>query len=387
MIERTVADFVRRNANWFPVVSVTGPRQSGKSTLVKSLFPDYAYVNLEDQPTYERIADAPTDFIREHSPHMIIDEAQRIPELFNAIQVVSDERGAAGQYVLSGSQNFLLLKRITQSLAGRVGIVRLLPFSYREVVAADANLAPDIFMLRGGYPRLYDVDIPASIYYENYLSTYVERDVAGYIDAKSLAAFNGLLKLCAQSCGSLLNVSRMASDLGVARATIESWLSLLEASYTIFKLPPYHANMRKRLTKTPKLYFYDTGLLCHLLGIETLEHLNESTMRGSVFENFIIEETLKRHSNAGKTPHLFFYRDDSKIEVDLVDCTIADTPELVEIKSNKGFQAKFTRHLAVVGESLNIPKDCRYVITRGDETFRVGEAKIWAARDWLLRHQ
>lgn len=385
MIERIQSDFILDNARWFPVVSVTGPRQSGKSTLVKHLFPGYQYVNLDDAGTYEQVMAAPSDFIRERPDHMVIDEAQRVPELFNAIQVASDERGTVGQYVLSGSQNFLLLKRITQSLAGRVGLVRLLPLSFREAETADDMLTPDSFMLRGGYPRLYDVDIPARVYYDSYLSTYVERDVSGYLAARNKTAFVTLLRLCAQSCGSLVNISRLANDLGIARATVDSWLSILEASYMVFRLQPYHANLRKRLTKTPKLYFYDTGLLCHLLGIETAEQLRDSRLRGAVFENLIIEETMKRHLNAGRTPQLYFYRDDSKIEVDLVDCSVGGTPELVEIKSNIAFKSSFLRHLAPVGEDLGIPAENRFVVTRNSDSHVVGGTKVWAARDWLMR--
>ncbi|HQE70585.1 MAG TPA: ATP-binding protein, partial [Atopobiaceae bacterium] len=290
MIKRDISNFVLDSASWFPVVSVTGPRQSGKSTLVRALFPDYAYVNLEDQSTYERVVASPSDFIRERPDKMIIDEAQRVPELFSAVQVASDERGTAGQYILSGSQNFLLLKRITQSLAGRVGLARLMPLSYREAATAVDGLMPDDFMLRGGYPRLYDVSIPGRIYFENYIATYVERDVSEYIDARNVDSLRKLLILCAQSCGSLLNVSRLASDLGIARATVDSWLSILEASYIIFRLQPYHTNLRKRLAKTPKLYFCDPGLLCHLLGIETAEQLRDSEMRGAIFENLIVSE-------------------------------------------------------------------------------------------------
>lgn len=385
MIDREISGFMLDNASWFPVVSVTGPRQSGKSTLVRSLFPQYDYVNLEDGPTYERVVASPSDFIRERPAHMIIDEAQRAPEIFNAIQVASDERGTTGQYILSGSQNFLLLKRITQSLAGRVGLVRLMPLSYREAVMAVDGLTPDAFMLRGGYPRLYDVSIPSHVYFENYLSTYIERDVSGSIDVRSIGAFRDLLGLCAQACGSLVNVSRLASDLGVARATIDAWLSILEASYTIFRLRPFQGNLRKRLTKTPKIYFCDTGLLCHLLGLETVDQLRDSGMRGAIFENLIVEETAKRHLNAGRAPRLFFYRDEAKIEVDLVDESIPSMSELVEIKSQMGFRESFLRHLPGVGNDLGIPTEHRHVVTRGDETFDVRGMRVWSARDWLLR--
>ena len=249
MIERTLSTYVKDNAGWFPVVSVTGPRQSGKSTLVQHVFPDYEYVNLEDEATRSLALADPTGFIRERPSRLIIDEAQRVPELFSAIQVASDISGEPGQYVLSGSQNFLLLKQIGQSLAGRVGICKLLPLSYRECKDSGKDDTPDSFMLKGGYPRLHVADIPPQVFFENYLQTYVMRDVAGYIDERSIKAFRTLVELCAQSCGSLLNVARLSNDVGVSRATIDSWLSILESSYILFRLQPYHANIRKRLVK------------------------------------------------------------------------------------------------------------------------------------------
>ena len=385
MIERVLSSFVKDNASWFPVVSVTGPRQSGKSTLVQHVFPDYTYVNLEDEATRNLALADPAGFIRERPAHLVIDEAQRVPDLFSAIQVASDASGEPGQYVLSGSQNFLLLKQIGQTLAGRVGICKLLPLSYRECVEYGEELTPDAFMLEGGYPRLHIANIPPSVFFGNYLQTYVERDVAGYIDARSMTSFRALLGLCAQGCGSLLNVSRLAGDLGIARATVDSWLSILESSYVLFRLQPYHANLRKRLTKTPKIYFYDTGLLCHLLGIRTPEQLRDSPARGAVFENLVVAETLKRHLHAGRNPELHFYRDDSKIEVDLVDTTERSEPELVEIKSTTTFRADFARHLGSVGDALGIPEEGRGVVMRSDESHVVNGIKYWSAHDWLMR--
>ena len=385
MIARTLSSFMKDNAGWFPVVSVTGPRQSGKSTLVQHVFPDYYYVNLEDEATRNLALADPAGFIRERPTRLVIDEAQRVPELFSAIQVASDASGEPGQYVLSGSQNFLLLKQIGQTLAGRVGICKLLPLSYRECVEDGEDLTPDSLMLRGGYPRLHVASIPPSVFFENYLQTYIERDVAGYIDARSMTSFRALLGLCAQGCGQLLNVSRLAGDLGIARATVDSWLSILESSYILFRLQPYHANLRKRLTKTPKLYFYDTGLLCHLLGIRTPEQLRDSSARGPVFENLIVAETLKRHLHAGRNPELYFYRDDSKIEVDLVDTTDRAAPELVEIKSTTTFKADLARHLGSVGEALGIPEEGRGVVMRSDESHGVNGIKFWSAHDWLMR--
>ena len=385
MIERTLSSFVKDNAGWFPIVSVTGPRQSGKSTLVQHVFPDYEYVNLEDEATRNLAQADPAGFIRERPARLVIDEAQRVPELFSAIQVASDASGEPGQYVLSGSQNFLLLKQIGQTLAGRVGICKLLPLSYRECKEHGEELVPDSFMLKGGYPRLHVANIPPSVFFENYLQTYVERDVAGYIDARSTTSFRTLLGLCAQGCGQLLNVSRLSGDLGVARATVDSWLSILESSYVLFRLPPYHANLRKRLTKTPKIYFYDTGLLCHLLGIRTPEQLRDSPARGAVFENLVVAETLKRHLHAGRNPELYFYRDDSKIEVDLVDVTDRVAPELIEIKSTTTYKPELARHLSGVGDALGIPEEGRGVVMRSDKSHVVNGVKHWSAHEWLMR--
>jgi predicted AAA+ superfamily ATPase len=329
--------------------------------------------------------DDPVGFIRNRPPHLIIDEAQLAPELFNMIQVVSDEVGAPGQYILSGSQNFLLLKQITQSLAGRVGILKLLPLSFREALSAVPELEVSNFVLRGGYPRLYDIDIPAEVYYENYLTTYIERDASGHVDPRNLSMFRNFITACAANCSNLLNLTGLANDVGISVQTARLWLSLLESSYVVFLLQPYHANLRKRLTKTPKLYFYDTGLLCHLLGIRTKEQLLTSPQRGAIYEDLAIEETIKRHQNAGRQPRLFFYRDDSKIEVDLVDITDSSRPELVEIKSSATFRPSFTRHLSHVGELLHIGSDAQSVVMNAEETTVVGDRTIWSMRDWLLR--
>ncbi len=385
MIDRDSAAWVQKNASWFPVVSVTGPRQSGKSTLVKAIFPDYQYVNLEDRGILAAALEDPVGFIRMRPSRLIIDEAQLAPELFSMIQVVSDEVGTPGQYVISGSQNFLLLKQVTQSLAGRVGICKLLPLSFREARRARPDLAVHEFAFRGGYPRVYDVDIPPEVYYENYLETYVSRDASGYVNPSNLATFRDFIIACAASCSNLLNLSELARDVGISFPTARSWLSLLEASYVVFLLRPYHANLRKRLVKTPKLYFYDTGLLCHLLGIRTSEELLMSPMKGSIVEDLVIAETMKRHFNAGRTPELFFYRDDGKIEVDLMDMTNRPDPELAEIKSSATYRSSYTQHLAHVGEMLGIDVSRQMLVMNSDATTVVGGRTIWSLEDWLLR--
>lgn len=238
MIQRELEPVVRRLTQWFPIVSVTGPRQSGKSTLVRTAFPDYEYINLENVDTLAAAQRDPVAFIRERPRKLIIDEAQLVPELFNMLQVVSDEENVAGQYVLSGSQNFLLLKRITQSLAGRVGILRLLPFSVRELHTTDNGWSIDELILRGGYPRLYDAKIPLQLYFDSYLSTYLERDVAGYLDVRNVRSYESTIRLLAQVTGNLLNLTRLANDVGVSTKTVRQWLSMLESSYIVFELPP-----------------------------------------------------------------------------------------------------------------------------------------------------
>lgn len=385
MIARSMEEIALKMAGWFPVVSVTGPRQSGKSTLVRKVFSEYDYVNLENIDTREAALADPVGFIRDRPQRLVINEAQLAPELFNMIQVVSDETGEAGQYILSGSQNFLLLRSITQSLAGRVGLLRLMPLSFAEARAEQGDLGLGDFMRKGGYPRLYDRKIPTRVYYDGYVSTYLERDVAGYLDVRNIRQFETMLRLVAQTTGGLLNITRLAQDASVSSKTAREWLSILESSYIIFLLPPYFANIRKRLIKTPKLYLNDTGLLCHLLGIRSFEQLRDSPMRGAVFENLIIAESMKQYLNAGVVPEMYFYRDSRGKEVDLVDLTNA--PKLVEIKSSRTFRGAFS---ATVNELASlvpggVPKERRYVVMRRDDDIVVGDAQVVSAESWLLR--
>ncbi len=383
MIPRSIAKRAKQLSTWFPVVSVTGPRQSGKSTLVKAVFPDYAYANLENPQTRQQALNDPVGFIRNRPNRLIIDEAQLAPELFSMIQVVSDESNELGQYVLSGSLNFLFLRQITQSLAGRAGLLKLLPLTYSEALSAKGSLTPDSFMLRGGYPRLYDVDMPEDAYFSAYLQTYVERDIQDYLGVRDLSSYRKLLALCAQCAGSLLNVSRLASDIGVSRDSVNSWLSMLESSYIVFRLRPYHADMRKRLTKTPKLYFYDTGLLCYLLHIRTLDQLLLSPYLGAVFENLVIEERMKAHLNAGSEPDLYFYRDENKVEVDLVDLTDPSRGLLAEIKSSQTYRSSFSKNLRKVGDEIGIPPEQRFVVERAEGDFEADGAQVRNIGTWL----
>lgn len=385
MIPRELADQAMQLAQWFPVVSITGPRQSGKSTLAQETFHDYDYANLENPQTRREALDDPVGFIRRRPAKLIIDEAQYAPDLFSMVQVASDENGTPGQYVLSGSQNFLLIKSIRQSLAGRVGLLKLLPLSYAEVVTAIKRPSPDDFTLHGGYPRPYATGMPLDRFFTNYIDTYIERDVSDYLDVRNLTDFRRFLSFCALSAAGLVNYTNLAKETGVDTRTIQNWLSILESSYIIFRLQPYYTNVRKRLTKTPKLYFHDTGLLCHLLGIRDVNALVCHPKFGDIFENLIISETAKRHYNAGHDPELFFYRDDSKIEVDLLDFTDPGNRQLIEIKSGQTYHDRFARHLPVVGDMLGIPRDHYYVTCRVEHSYVSQGINVVTAQDWLTR--
>ncbi|KFI52476.1 ATP-binding protein [Bifidobacterium biavatii] len=386
MIPRLLTEQVKRSAAWFPIVSVTGPRQSGKSTLVQHAFPDYTYLNLEDPELRNQANVDPISFIRNRSTRLIIDEAQYAPDLFSMLQVVSDETKQPGQFILSGSQNFLLLKQIKQSLAGRVGVLKLLPLSYAETLTARPELTIEEFTLTGGYPHLHSAHVPRGIFFESYLNSYIERDVADYLDVRNLTMFRTFLRLCAQHVGGLIKETTFANELGITYRTVKSWMSILESSYITFSLPPYFGNLNKRLTKTPKLYFYDTGLLCHLLRIETVQDLQEHPLFGEIIENLVISETVKRYYNALKTPELYFYRDDSKIEVDLIDCTRSQTkPELIEIKSGRMYHDRFAKHLRSIGTLLNVPDENRTVAMRVDKPYTDHDVNICPIRELLLK--
>lgn len=384
-IPRELGPSLKQMADWFPVVSLTGPRQSGKSTLAQHAFPEYKYVNLEDPQTRSIALEDPVSFIRNQPEPLIIDEVQYAPDIFSMIQVVSDERRTNGQYILTGSQNFLQTKNINQSLAGRVGLLNLLPFAFLELKTSILNgMTVEEFLIKGGYPRIYSSDIPPRVYFPNYISTYIEHDVAGLLDVRNKASFRKLLSLCAHTCGNLLNMSSLANEADVSLPSVKSWISILESSFIIFMLQPYSQNSRKRITKTPKLYFYDTGLLCHLLNIETQEQLETHPMFGSIFENLIVAETLKHHLNNGAQPELYFYRDDSKREIDLIDRTERSEAYAAELKSSRTFHDKYAKQLNAVCDEIGISPENRYVVSRAEGTYRTGKCKAINVSDWLM---
>lgn len=248
-------------------------------------------------------------------------------------------------------------------------LVKLLPFSFQEACKADQALTPDTFMLQGGYPRIYDTRMPLNLFFSNYIDTYIERDVSEYLDVRNLAEFRRFLTLCALSSGALINYTNIANELGVSPRTVKAWMSILESSYIAFHLIPFYTNARKQVVKTPKLYFYDTGLLCHLLGIRTVEALVAHPKFGDIFENLIIAETMKQHLNANQEPQLFFYRDASKVEVDLLDFTDPNNRMLIEIKSGQTYHDRFARHLTLIGNVLGIPCEQQYVTSRVEHSY------------------
>ena len=341
MIPRQAAAVLLQLAMGYPILAITGPRQAGKTTLARATFPDKRYVSLED-PDERAFADEdPRGFLARFPDGAILDEAQRCPALFSYLQTRVDAERRMGQFVLTGSQQFGLLSNITQTLAGRVGMVQLLPFSLEELQSAQVPMAGlNDLMWRGMYPPIHDRALAPEHWFANYVMTYLERDVRQLIEVQNLSLFQRFIKLCAARCGQLLNMASLASDCGVSHSTVRAWLSVLEAGYVLFLLQPHHQNFGKRLVKTPKLYFVDTGLAAFLLGIRDPEHLSIHAARGALFENFVISELLKRRYNQGLPSNLYFWRNNTGEEVDVV---IEQGEKLmpVEIKSSQTFNTDF----------------------------------------------
>ena len=343
IIYREIQKEFERLLPHFRVFVVTGPRQSGKTTLCKEHFREYSYFNMEDILVREQIAVAPKHFLEQYAPNgIIIDEAQQFPGLFSYIQVVADEHPDY-RFVLTGSSNFALIHHISQSLAGRVAIFTLLPLSLSELQerrAADT----DTLMLNGGFPAVWSKQTPAYDVCRNYYNTYIERDVRNIINIKDSSRFQTFVRLCAGRTGCMFNASALSSEVGVSVPTINEWISVLEASYVVFRIMPFYRNIGKRLVKTPKIYFYDTGLVCYLTGIENEQQLSTHPLRGAIFENLAVLEFLKKRFNSGKDANLYYYRDQSQNEVDILQ-EFGNQYHAYEIKSAKAFHATFLDNL------------------------------------------
>ena len=334
MITRTAEQTVQSLLLGFPIVTITGPRQSGKTTLAKAIFAAKPYVSLEDPDVRLAATDDPRSFLGRFPDGAVLDEVQRCPEILSYLQTLVDVDGRMGLFILTGSQQFGLLSDISQSLAGRTAFVELLPFSLDELLRS--GMSPqslDEMLTKGGYPPLYDRKIPPRKWFGAYVTAYIERDVRQVLKVQELETFQRFVRFCAGRTGQLLNLSSLAADCGITHNTAKSWISVLEASYILFQLRPHHANFNKRLVKTPKLYFYDAGLVCWLLGIQTPQQLETHPLRGSIFETFVVAELMKSRLNAGERSGMYFWRDSNGNEVDVI---IEQGPQLIPVEIKSG---------------------------------------------------
>ncbi len=319
MIPRTAQGILGKLATQFKIVAVVGPRQAGKSTLVRNIFPGHLYQSLEDPDVREFATTDPRRFLTQNEQPMIIDEARRCPDLFSYLQGIVDDQRRPGRYILTGSQHFGLLDGIRQSLAGRVATLTLLPFSHLEL--RGSPVAPrtlDDMLFQGMYPPIYDQEIDSVWWHKSYIETYVQRDVRDMIQVRDMTQFQHFLKLCAGSSGRAVNLSELGAECGISHPTAKAWIGILEASFILFHLPPYHTNFRKRLRKTPRLYFYDTGLAARLMGIESPHHLSTHPERGFLFENWIVAEAMKAFHHRFIEPSLYYWRSQGGLEIDLL---------------------------------------------------------------------
>jgi uncharacterized protein len=356
----------------FPVIVLQGPRQSGKTTLVKNSFKKHRYLSFEDPETRSLAENDPRAFLRIHKNKngIIIDEFQYVPQILSYIQLEVDEFKRPGYFVLTGSQNFLMNQAITQSLAGRVGILSLLPFSLHELaknkIVKDKDV--DTMVFYGGYPRLYTDNITPQQLYPSYIQSYIERDVRQLTNVGDLRSFQRFMKLCAGRVGQLLNLSEIASVCGISVSTTQRWISILEASYILFLLQPHFKNFNKRITKSPKIHFFDTGLACSLLGIESPEQLAKHPLKGNIFESFVVSDLYKQYLNIGKRPPLYFWRDlNGRFEV---DCLLEEGEKLIpiEIKSGESISRDFFKGLSNWGEMSKTPPSMQYLAYAGHLT-------------------
>ena len=376
MIDRKLGALINENMRYFPVITVTGPRQSGKTTLIKSMFPDLTYYSLENPDTRAMAINDPVAFLTQHSGGMILDEVQNVPSLLSYLQGIVDEHRDR-RYILSGSSQFNLMNTITQSLAGRTAVLELFPLSINEISGIEETNNVDKLMLQGFYPAIHAGENIPRLFYPAYMHTYLERDVRQLIQVKDLYQFQTFLRLCAGRIGSLFNASELSNEVGVSVNTVRSWLSILQASYIVFLVHPYFENSRKRLTKTPKLYFYDTGLACYLLGIENEIQLSSDRMRGHLFENMVVSDIVKRRANEGRNTDLMFYRDSNGNEIDLlVPSSAPQSLEGYEIKSSSTYNSSFEKGFHSITDQLSARLTRRAVIYCGTQERRAANIEI-----------
>jgi predicted AAA+ superfamily ATPase len=345
-IHRHLLKTLHSRAQSYPVVAIIGPRQSGKTTLARMAFPAHPHISLEDLDNRAFAQEDPRGFLKQYKQGVVIDEIQREPNLLSYMQTEVDNDPAPGRFIVTGSNQFLLMKNVSQSLAGRISLLRLLPLSWSELAGSSYQHSDlNEWLHTGSYPRIYDSSLDGYQWIADYIDTYVEKDLKDFIRVSDLSAFRRLLTCLASSCGQLLNLSSLGNELGISHSTIKSWIDALEASFLIFRLQPFHQNYKKRLVKTAKIYFYDTGLIMALLGIRTKEDLARHFIRGQVFENWAIVEKLKALMNKGEKPNLYFWRDHVGNEVDLIEF-INSQVIATEIKSSQTINSQFFKGLS-----------------------------------------
>lgn len=367
---RNVADFLQKSASEYPVVTVTGPRQAGKTTLAKEIFPSMPYTNLEDPDVLNFATHDPRGFLDQFPQGGIIDEIQNLPKLLSFIQAIVDERKQNGLFILTGSQQLELGEAVSQSLAGRTALITLLPFSISELQANNIDMDLDEYLLRGFLPRIYAQDLQPNFAYRNYVKTYLERDVRKISKVHDLLLFQKFLRLCAARVGCILNQENLANEVGVSVTTIHNWISILEASYLIFRLQPYFENFGKRIIKTPKIYFFDVGLVSYLLDIETTTQMSRDPLRGNLVENLVVLELIKARLNQGLEPNLYFFRDNHGNEIDLLYKKAHDLIP-IEIKSAKSFDPSFIKKLSYFRELTPNRVPTGYLVYSGELSYNI----------------
>ncbi len=381
MIERNIKSKLLELASFYPVVTLTGPRQSGKTTLCKNAFPDLPHVSFEPLDNRQYASTDPRGFIQEYKQGAVLDEVQNVPDLLGYLQEEIDNDPRPGRFILTGSQHFGLVGNVSQSLAGRTGLLTLLPPSYDELKRFTSYPTDLILtMFQGSYPRIYDRNIPARRWLSDYVTTYVQRDVRQVLNVTDLNAFGTFLRLCAGHTACPPNLSRIGADAGISHNTARAWLSVLEASYICFSVPAWFRNVKKQSTKAPKLHFYDTGLVCNLLGITDPGQLRHHPLRGNIFETWVASEIMKAQNNLGEKPTLFHFRDAKGLEIDLVmedDSSI----NLIEVKSGATISGDFFHSLDLLGKRLaqfpdNTKKINQILVYGGDSHTRRQNSKV-----------
>ncbi len=381
-LTRSIEEIITEASQYFSVISVTGPRQSGKSTLLKHLFPNVPKYSLKDVNIREFAEHDPIAFLRQHPKGMFIDEIQKVPQLLEYIQGIVDDAPDT-QFLLTGSSNFELLSHLSESLPGRAGVFELLPMTYSETAPTMSEASLDEFLFGGLYPAVCARKNKPRLFYPSYVKTYLERDVRDLLKIKDQMQFMRFMKLCAARVGSIFNASELSAMLGVDSKTVTHWLSVLQASYLVMLLPPYHENISKRLVKSPKLYFCDPGLACFLLDIESPRQLERDKMRGAIFENYVVMEVIKHRYNRGLLEGVFFYRDSNQNEVDIL---LKEEGEItaIEVKSSMTYHSSFADSITKLSDWIKTPVARKMIVYTGDFENTTSDVKLINYKNLLL---